>query len=134
MNFMLYFIYMVFAEMWTTFRKRKIQNDNVCLRRESNQRPLTFQRAPLTTRLSTVRLLLKLLQYFFTRRYYKKYVLVSKGYIENKSLRPLITYSFMIDTKYQLNTKWFIKKNKLIMSYMSMTIYNIYSFFIYHFL
>ena len=27
---------MVFAEMWTTFRKRKIQNDNVCLRRESN--------------------------------------------------------------------------------------------------
>ena len=27
-NVMLDFIYMIFTEMWTTFRKRKIQNDN----------------------------------------------------------------------------------------------------------
>ena len=52
MNFMLDFICMVFAEMWTTFRMRNLQNDNFCLCRESNQRPFSFQRAPLTTRLS----------------------------------------------------------------------------------
>ena len=52
MNVMLDLIRMVFAEMWTTFRKGKFQNDNVYLRWESNQRTLAFQRAPLTTRLS----------------------------------------------------------------------------------
>ena len=38
---MLDFIYMVFAELLSTGSKRKIQNDNVCLRRESNQRAAT---------------------------------------------------------------------------------------------
>ena len=33
----------------STGKKRKIRNDNVCLRRESNQQPLAFHRAPLTT-------------------------------------------------------------------------------------
>ena len=42
MNVMLDFICMVFAGMWTMFRLRKFQNDNVCLRRESNPRPLAF--------------------------------------------------------------------------------------------
>ena len=32
--------------------KRKVQNENMCLRRESNQRPLAFQRVALTTWLS----------------------------------------------------------------------------------
>ena len=45
----LYTVHLV--EMWSYFRKRKIQNDNICLRRESNQHPLAFQRASLTTRL-----------------------------------------------------------------------------------
>ena len=48
---MLDFICMVFAELLSLGYKRKIQHDNVCLRRESNQRPLAFQRVPLTTRL-----------------------------------------------------------------------------------
>ena len=52
MNVMLDFICMVFAGMLTMFRQRKFQNDNVCLRRESNPRSLAFQRVPLTTRLS----------------------------------------------------------------------------------
>ena len=38
---MLDFICMVFAELLSTGYKRKIQNDKVCLRRESNQRPLS---------------------------------------------------------------------------------------------
>ena len=50
MNVMLDFICMVFIELWATGRKRKIQNENTCLRRESNQWPLPFQRAALTTR------------------------------------------------------------------------------------
>ena len=49
---MLDFICMVFAELSSTGYKRKIQNNNVCLRRESNQRPLAFQRVPLSMRLS----------------------------------------------------------------------------------
>ena len=49
---MLDFIRMVFAELLSTGCKRKIQNDNLCIRRESNQRPLAFQRVALTTRLS----------------------------------------------------------------------------------
>ena len=52
LSVMLYFICMVFAEMWATGSKRKIQTKNMCLRRESNQRPLAFQHAALTTRLS----------------------------------------------------------------------------------
>ena len=52
MNIMLDFICMVFTELLSTGIKRKIQNDNACLRRVSNQRPLAFQRAPLTTWLS----------------------------------------------------------------------------------
>ena len=49
MNVMLDFICMVFAKLWATGSKRKIQNENVCLRHESNQRPLAFQCAALTT-------------------------------------------------------------------------------------
>ena len=49
---MLDFICMVFAELLSTEYERRIQNDNLCLRRESNQRPLVFQHGLLTTRLS----------------------------------------------------------------------------------
>ena len=49
---MLDFICIGFAELWATESKRKIQKENKCLRRESNQQPLAFQRAALTTRKS----------------------------------------------------------------------------------
>ena len=37
------FICMGSAELWETGNKWKIQNENICLRRESNQWPLAFQ-------------------------------------------------------------------------------------------
>ena len=46
MNIMLDDICMVFAELWATGSKRKIQNENMCFRWESKQR------AALTTRLA----------------------------------------------------------------------------------
>ena len=52
MNGMLDCICMVFAELLSTGYKRKIQNDIVCLRQKSNQRPLAVERVPLTNRLS----------------------------------------------------------------------------------
>ena len=52
MNIILDFIFIGFAELWATGSKRKTQNENICIRRESNQRPLAFQRTALTTRLS----------------------------------------------------------------------------------
>ena len=72
---------------------------------------------------------LELLQYFFTLRYYKKYVPCAKVYTENEN--KLIA-NLQFGDCYHLNTRWFTQKEKFIMSYMSMTIYNIYSFFIYY--
>ena len=118
MNAMLDFICMVFAELLSTGYKRTVQKYNVCLRRESNQRPLAFQRVPLTTRLSG------LLTIYTTIRQYKNSVWSAKGYIENKN--KIIVYLQFRDW-YHLNTRWFTQKKKFIMSFMSMTIYNIYS-------
>ena len=53
--------------------------------------------------------------------------IVGKGYIENKNKRTLFTYSFAIDA---IITRLFIQKKKFFVSYMFMTLYNIYSFFI----
>ena len=51
--------------------------------------------------------------------------IVCKGYIENKNERTLLIYSFVIDAiKLQAD----LYKRRFFMSYMSMTIYNIYSF------
>ena len=43
MNVMLDFICMGFTELWGTGSKPKCQNENICLHRESNQRPLAYQ-------------------------------------------------------------------------------------------
>ena len=51
MNVMLNFMFMNFAELWTTVSKRKIQNENIWLHRESNQGPSLSSVAPLTIRL-----------------------------------------------------------------------------------
>ena len=120
------FICLFFTELLSTGYKRTIQNDNVCLWRESNQRPLAFQRFPLTTRLSgllTTDMWITF-TYLFTLRDYKNSVWCAKGYIENKKK---IAYLQFRDW-YHLNTRWFTQKKRFIMSYMSMTIYNIYSF------
>ena len=95
---MLDFICMVFAEMWAAESKRKIQNDNVCLHRESNQRSLAFQRVPSNySAIGTVNnMLLKLLQYFLYDTIMQELCVVCKGYIEKK--RTLVTCSFVMDT------------------------------------
>ena len=36
-------MYMGSAELWGMGNKQKIQNENICLRQESLQRPLAFQ-------------------------------------------------------------------------------------------
>ena len=43
MNVMLDFICMGFTELWGTGSKQKCQNENICLHREPNQRPLAYQ-------------------------------------------------------------------------------------------
>ena len=69
--------------------------------------------------------MLIILQYLFTLRYYKNYVPCAKGYTENEN--KIIAY-LQFGDGYHLNTRWLTQKKKFIMSYVSMTIYNIYSF------
>ena len=66
-----------------------------------------------------------LLQYLFTLRYYKNSVPCAKGYTENENK---IIADLQFSDWYHLNTRWLTQKEKCIMSYVSMTIYNIYSF------
>ena len=68
---------------------------------------------------------LKLLQYLFTLRYYKNSVPCAKGYTENENK---IIANLQFGDWYHLNTRWLTQKKKFIISYVSMTIYNIYSF------
>ena len=70
MNVMLDSICMVFAELLSTGYKRKIQNYNVCLRRESNQRHLAFQRVSLNhSAIGAVdEMWIKLLQYNISKK------------------------------------------------------------------
>ena len=68
---------------------------------------------------------LELLQYLFMLRYYKNSMPCAKGYTKNKKK---IIANLQFSDWYHLNTRWLTQKEKFIMSYMSMTIYNIYSF------
>ena len=68
---------------------------------------------------------LELLQYLSTLRYYKTSVLCAKEYTENENK---IIANLQFGDWYHLNTRWLTQKKKVIMSYVSMTIYNIYSF------
>ena len=52
MSCLIDFICMVFAELLSTGYKRKIQTDNVCICRESNQPPLAYPNVALSTRVS----------------------------------------------------------------------------------
>ena len=68
---------------------------------------------------------LELLQYLLTLRYYKISVPCAKGYTENENK---IIANLQFGDLYHLNTRWLTQKKKFIISYVSMTIYNIYSF------
>ena len=95
--------------------------------RTTNTATLDFQRVPSNhSAIGAVDgMWLELLQYIFTLRYYKNSVPCAKGYTENQN--KLIAY-FQFGDWYHLITRWLTQKKKFIMSYMSMTIYNIYSF------
>ena len=70
-------------------------------------------------------LILELLQYLLTLRLCKNSVPCAKGYRENENKR--IAYLQFGDW-YHLHTRWLTQKKTFILSYVSMTIYNIYSF------
>ena len=96
-----------------------------------NTAPLVFQRVPLNHSATETAddMRLELVQYLFTLRYYKTSVPCAKRHTENENKR--IAYLQFGDW-YHLNTRWLTQKKKFIMSYMSMTTYNIYSFIIYY--
>ena len=91
--------------------------------------PLVFQHVPLTpSATETVHdLILELLQYLLTLRYYKNSVPRAKGYTENENKRIA---DLQFGDWYHLHTRWLTQKKTFILSYVSMTIYmyNIYSF------
>ena len=70
-------------------------------------------------------LILELLQYLLTLRHYKNSVPCAKGYTENENKRIA---DFQFGDWYHLHTRWLTQKKTFILSYVSMTIYNIYSF------
>ena len=96
-----------------------------------NTAPLVFQRVPLNHSATEIvdDMRLELQQYLFTLRYYKNSVSCAKRYTENEN--KIIAYLQFGDW-YNLITRWLTQKKNFIMSYMSMTTYNIYSFFIYY--
>ena len=89
--------------------------------------PLVFQRVPLNhSATETVDdLILELLQYLLTLRHYKNSVPCAKGYRENENK---IIADLQFGDWYHLHTRWLTQKKTFILSYVSMTIYNIYSF------
>ena len=72
-------------------------------------------------------LILELLQYLLTLRYYKNSLPCAKGYRENENKRIA---DLQFGDWYHLHTRWLTQKKTFILSYVSMTIYNIYSFLI----
>ena len=90
----------------------------------TNTAPLDFQCVSLTTR-QVDGMRLELSHYLFTLRYYKNSVCCAKGNKENKN--KIVAYLPFGDW-YHLNTSWLTQKKKFMMSYVSMTICNIYSF------
>ena len=70
-------------------------------------------------------LILELLQYLFTLRHYKNSVPCAKQYRENENK---IIADLQSGDWYHIHTRWLTQKKKFILSYVSMTTYNIYSF------
>ena len=70
-------------------------------------------------------LILELLQYLLTLRHYKNSVPCAKAYRENENK---IIADLQFGDWYHLHTRWLTQKKTFILSYVSMTIYNIYSF------
>ena len=133
MNVMLDFIWTLRVQLRGTRNKWTLQKILVYGRiRTTNTASLDFQRVPLTTRLLGQLTI-------YDKNFYSTYlrsdsiktlsVPWAKGYTDNEN--KIIAYLQFGDW-YHLHTRWLTQKKKFIMSYMSMTIYNIYSFCIYY--
>ena len=122
MNVMLDFIWTLPVQLWEMRNKWKLQKILILGRiRTTNTTLLVFKRVPLTTRLPR----LELLQYLLRSDTIKTLVSCAEGYTENEN--KIIAY-LQFGDGYHLNKRWLTQKKKFIMSYVSMTIYNIYSF------
>ena len=129
MNVMLDFIWTLPVQLWGTWNKWTLQKIliNGRVRTTNHTAPLGFQRVPLNHSATEIvdDKSLELLQYLFTLRYYKIFVPCAKEYTENENK---IIAHLQFGDWYHLNTRWLTQKKKFMMSYMSMTTYNIYSF------
>ena len=125
---MLDFIWTLPVQLWGTRNKWTLQKILIHGRiRTTNSGTFCFPAC--TSNLSATEtvdeLILELLQYLLTLRYYKNSVPCAKGYSENENK---IIADLQFGDWYHLNTRWLTQKKTFFLSYVSMTIYNIYSF------
>ena len=125
---MLDFIWTLPVQLWGTRNKWTLQKILIHGRiRTTNSGTICFPACtsnPSATE-TVDDLILELLQYLLTLRYYKNSVPYAKGYRENENKRIA---DLQFGDWYHLNTRWLTQKKTFILSYVSMTIYNIYSF------
>ena len=117
---MLDFIWTLPVQLWGTQNKWTLQKILIHGRiRTTNSGTFCFPACPSNpSATETVDdLILELLQYLLTLRYYKNSVPCAKGYRENENKR--IAYLQSGDW-YHLNTRWITQKKKFIMSYVSL--------------
>ena len=128
MNVMLDFIWTLPVQLWGTRNKWTLQKNHIHGRiRTTNSGTCCFPACtsnPSATE-SVNELILELLQYLLTLRTYKNSVPCAKGYRENENKRIADLQS---GDWYHLHTRCLTQKKTFILSYVSMTIYNIYSF------
>ena len=125
---MLDFIWTLPVQLWGTRNKWTLQKIHIHGRiRTTNSGTFCFPACisnPSATE-TVDDLVLELLQYLLTLRHYKNSVPCAKGYRENENK---IIADLQSGDWYHLHTRWLTQKKKFILSYVSMTIYNIYSF------
>ena len=125
---MLDFIWTLPVQLWGTRNKGTLQK-NLIHGRIRTTTSGTFCFPACTSNPSATEtvddLILELLQYLLTLRYYKNSVPCAKAYRENENK---IIADLQFGDWYHLHTRWLTQKKTFILSYVSMTIYNIYSF------
>ena len=125
---MLDFIWTLPVQLWGTRNKWTLRKILVYGRiRTTNSRTFCLPACPSNpSATETVDdMILELLQYLLTLRHYKNPVPCAKRYRENENKRIA---DLQFGDWYHLHTRWLTQKKTFILSYVSMTIYNIYSF------
>ena len=125
---MLDFIWTLPVQLWGTRNKWTLQKILIYGRiRTTNSATFGFQACPSNPSATETidNMIIELLQYLLTLRYYKNSVPCAKAYRENENK---IIADLQFGDWYHLHTRWLTQKKTFILSYVSMTIYNIYSF------